>query len=439
MLSSEHVERRLAAILAADVVGSWRLIGIDERSTLAELKALRKTLFDPKIAQHPLMATEREINSMRKDTARAVSRRQSSISMLFIPVITFALWSCMINTAAQAAEAGTAANLPRILVLATGGTIAGQADPRATGAYKSGQITGEQLVQSVPGLDKLASFSAEQISSIGSQDMNDKVWFALARRIQQALDKNEADGVVVTHGTDTLEETAFFLDNVLHGDKPVVIVGSMRPATAVSADGPGNLYEAVQVAADPRSRGRGVMAVLNDKIEGARSVTKTNTTSIETFNSPNGGPIGYVDAAGGIRFMAQISGLKRMTYELPTNEQLPRVEIVYSHANMDAVPIEDAISHGAKGIVLAGVGDGNTSKQALDALEMAAKKGIIVVRSTRVRSGFVTRNVEVDDDKNGFVVSEDLSPQKARVLTQLLIASGVTAPAELQRAFTATW
>jgi len=380
---------------------------------------------------------------MRKDTARPASRRQSSISMLSIPVITFALWSCVINTAAQAAEAGkdvgTVANLPRILVLATGGTIAGQADPRATGAYKSGQITGEQLVQSVPGLDKLASLSAKQISSIGSQDMNDKVWFALARRIQQAVDKNEADGVVVTHGTDTLEETAFFLDNVLHGDKPVVIVGSMRPATAVSADGPGNLYEAVQVAADPRSRGRGVMAVLNDKIEGARSITKTNTTSIETFNSPNGGPIGYVDTAGGIRFMAQVSGLKRTTYELPTNEQLPRVEIVYSHTNMDAVPIEDAISHGAKGIVLAGVGDGNTSKQALDALEMAAKKGIIVVRSTRVRSGFVTRNVEVDDDKNGFVVSEDLSPQKARVLTQLLIASGVTAPAELQRAFTATW
>ncbi len=380
---------------------------------------------------------------MRKDTANPASRWQSSISLLSIPVVTFALWSCVINTAVQAAEAGkdvgTAANLPRILVLATGGTIAGQADPRATGAYKSGQITAEQLVQSVPGLDKLASFNAEQISSIGSQDMNDKVWFVLARRIQQAVDKNEADGIVVTHGTDTLEETAFFLDNVLHGDKPVVIVGSMRPATAVSADGPGNLYEAVQVAADPRSRGRGVMAVLNDKIEGARSVTKTNTTSIETFNSPNGGPIGYVDTAGGSRFMAQVSGLKRTTYELPTSEQLPRVEIVYSHANMDAVPIEDAISHGAKGIVLAGVGDGNTSKQALDALEMAAKKGIIVVRSTRVRSGFVTRNVEVDDDKNGFVVSEDLSPQKARVLTQLLIASGVTAPVELQRAFTATW
>jgi L-asparaginase len=207
----------------------------------------------------------------------------------------------------------------------------------------------------------------------------------------------------------------------------------------VSADGPGNLYEAVQVAADPRSRGRGVMAVLNDKIEPARSVTKTNTTSIETFASPNGGPIGYVDTAGGIRFMAQASSPKHTTYAVPASEPLPRVEIIYSHANMDAVPIDDAISHGAKGIVLAGVGDGNTSKQALEALEAAAKKGIVIVRSTRVRSGFVTRDVEVDDDKNGFVVSEDLNPQKARVLTQLLIASGVTAPADMQRAFTATW
>ncbi|HZR74142.1 asparaginase [Bradyrhizobium sp.] len=371
-----------------------------------------------------------------------IQGRASRTSILSIAATTLAL-SLMLNVAAQAAEAGKdaapATNLPRILVLATGGTIAGQADPRASGAYKSGQITGEQLVQSVPGLDKMAKLSAEQISSIGSQDMNDKVWFALAHRIQQAFDNNEADGVVVTHGTDTLEETTFFLDNVLKGEKPVVIVGSMRPATAVSADGPGNLYEAVQVAADPRSRGRGVMAVLNDKIEGARSVTKTNTTSLETFTSPNAGPIGYVDTAGGIRFMTQAAGLKRATYELPANGELPRVEIVYSHANMDAVPIDDAISHGAKGIVLAGVGDGNTSKLALDALEAAAKKGIVVVRSTRVRSGFVTRNVEVDDDKNGFVVSEDLNPQKARVLTQLLIANGVTSPAKLQQAFTATW
>ncbi len=379
---------------------------------------------------------------MTNDAVTPAPHRSGRISGLAIPLMAFVLWSGCSGAPAQAAEPGkdaSAGGLPRILVLATGGTIAGQADARATGAYKSGQITGEQLMASVPGLDRLAKLNAEQISSIGSQDMNDKVWFALARRIQDAFDKNEADGVVVTHGTDTLEETAFFLDNVVRGDKPVVIVGSMRPATAVSADGPGNLYEAVQVAADPRSRGRGVMAVLNDKIQGARSVTKTNTTSIETFSSANDGPVGYVDTAGGIRFMAQAPGFRRATYRLPAGEQLPRVEIVYSHANMDAVPIEDAIAHGAKGIVLAGVGDGNTSKPALDALEAAARKGVIVVRSTRVRSGFVTRNVEVDDDKNGFVVSEDLNPQKARVLAQLLIAGGVTAPAELQKAFTATW
>ncbi|PWT85719.1 MAG: L-asparaginase 2, partial [Proteobacteria bacterium] len=160
---------------------------------------------------------------MTKPTASPASCRQIRTSMLAIPLLSLALWSGGLGAVARAAEPGkdaAAGSLPRILVLATGGTIAGQADSRATGAYKSGQITGEQLMQSVPGLDKLAKLNAEQISSIGSQDMNDKVWFALARRIQQAIDKNEAEGIVVTHGTDTLEETAFFLDNVLHGDKP---------------------------------------------------------------------------------------------------------------------------------------------------------------------------------------------------------------------------
>jgi L-asparaginase len=336
-------------------------------------------------------------------------------------------------------EARTAAQLPRILVLATGGTIAGVADPRAAGAYKSGAITAEQLLASVPALDKVATLKAEQVSSIGSQDMNDNVWFTLARRIQKAFDGKEADGVVITHGTDTLEETAFFLDNVVRADGPVVLVGSMRPSSGLSADGPGNLYEAVQVAASPQAQKRGVMAVLNDKIEGARGVSKSNTTSVETFNSPNGGPVGYVDSAGGIRFLHAVADGRRQKFSLPDAPPLPRVDIIYSHANMDAMPIENAVANKAKGIVLAGVGDGNTSKAALDALEKAAKDGIVVVRSTRVRSGFVTRNVEVDDDKSGFVVSEDLNPQKARILTQLLIASGVNDRAKMQEAFRATW
>jgi L-asparaginase len=361
-----------------------------------------------------------------------------------LPAIVLALFAvatlvpATTPSAAQQPSAATA-QLPRVLVLATGGTIAGVADPRAAGAYKSGVITAEQLLASVPALDKVATLKAEQMSSIGSQDMNDTVWFTLARRIQKAFADKEVDGVVITHGTDTLEETAFFLDNVLRVDGPVVLVGSMRSSTDLSADGPNNLYEAVRVAASPKAHKRGVMAVMNDKIEGARGVSKSNTTSVETFGSPNSGPVGYVDSAGGIRFLYPVLESNRAKYNLPDAPPLPRVDIVYSHANMDALPIENAIANKAKGIVLAGVGDGNTSKAALEALEKAAKDGIVVVRSTRVRSGFVTRNVEVDDDKSGFVVSEDLNPQKARILTQLLIASGVNDRGRMQEAFRATW
>ncbi|NLP64194.1 asparaginase [Paraburkholderia sacchari] len=342
------------------------------------------------------------------------------------------------TSAATSAAAAASAALPRVAVLATGGTIAGQADARAANAYNAGAVGAQQLVQAVPGIEKLAHLSTEQVASIGSQDMNDKVWFTLARRIQEIFDRNEADAVVITHGTDTLEETAFFLDNVLRTDKPLVLVGSMRPSTATSADGPSNLYEAVEVAASPAARGRGVMVVLNDTIQSARATTKTNTTSVQTFVSPNSGPIGYVDPAS-VRFLAPAVQFDSHKYALPSGEQLPRVEIVYAHANMDSVQIDNAIANKAKGIVLAGVGDGNTSKPAIEALQRAAKQGIVVVRASRVGSGFVNRNVEVNDDTSGFVVSLDLNPQKARVLTQLLIANGIISPAQVQKAFAATW
>jgi L-asparaginase len=382
-------------------------------------------------------------SSMIENRIRVSVRRRTGVAAVLLALVAGV--SCLVfapnPSVAQPAPADSraAAPLPRILVLATGGTIAGVADPRAAGAYKAGAISAEQLLASVPALEKIVSLKAEQVSSIGSQDMNDTVWFTLARRIQKAFDSKEVDGVVITHGTDTLEETAFFLDNVLRVDGPVVLVGSMRSSTALSADGPGNLYAAMQVAASPQSQKRGVVAVLNEKIEGARGVSKSNTTSVETFNSPNTGPVGYVDSAGGIRYLHPVIESKRARFELPDTPPLPRVDIIYSHANMDALPIESAIANRARGIVLAGVGDGNTSKAALDALEKAAKDGIVVVRSTRVRSGFVTRNVEVDDDKSGFIVSEDLNPQKARILTQLLIASGVNDRARMQEAFRATW
>jgi L-asparaginase len=372
-----------------------------------------------------------------------IIRKQSKLSqrawsgMLAVALVVAA--TAFHAPTAQAADSTQAASaLPRVAVLATGGTIAGKADTRAANAYNAGAVGAQQLIDAVPGIDKLAKLSAEQVASIGSQDMNDKVWFALAKRIQEIFDRNEADAVVITHGTDTLEETAFFLDNVLHTDKPVVLVGSMRPSTATSADGPSNLYEAVEVAASPSARGRGVLVVLNDQIQSARWTTKTNSTSVQTFVSPDTGPIGYVDPAS-VRFVAPAFQPDSRKYAVPSGDQLPRVEIVYSHANMDAVQIDNAIANKAKGIVLAGVGDGNSSKAAIEALQRAAKQGIVVVRATRVGSGFVNRNVEVNDDTSGFVASLDLNPQKARVLTQLLISNGITQPAEVQKAFVATW
>jgi L-asparaginase len=232
-----------------------------------------------------------------------------------------------------------------------------------------------------------------------------------------------------------MEETAFFLDLVLKTDKPVVLVGSMRPATGLSADGPANIYEAVQVATDKQSKGRGVLVVMNDQIDGARGVTKTNSTSVQTMQSPNLGSLGYVDM-GQVRYVQPLDTRRTPPLALPQGPALPRVDIIYSHANMDAKQIEHAIEDKAKGIVLAGKGDGNTSKQALAALEKAAAQGIVVIHSTRVSKGYVNRNVEVDDTKSGFVASMDLNPQKSRILAQLLIASGVTEPGKVQAAFT---
>lgn len=389
---------------------------------------------------HLNVTSENDTIMQNATTAKRVTRRiLTTLLTTMVLVLTTSLDGSWVSAAGTGNDdAAASPNLPRVAVLATGGTIAGQADTRAANAYNAGAVGAQQLVQAVPGIEKLAHLSTEQIASIGSQDMNDKVWFALARRIQQIFDRNEADAVVITHGTDTLEETAFFLDNVLRTDKPVVLVGSMRPSTAISADGPSNLYEAVEVAASNSARGHGVMVVLDDKIQAARWTTKTNTTDVETFKSPTTGPIGYVDPAS-VRFVAPIAPRSGAKYALPQGDQLPRVEIVYAHSNMDAMQIDNAVANGAKGIVLAGVGDGNTSKVALDALVRAAQKGVVVVRSTRVGSGFVNRNVEVNDDTSGFAVSLDLNPQKARILTQLLIANGITSPAQVQQAFAVTW
>lgn len=323
---------------------------------------------------------------------------------------------------AAAQPAGQAGPLPTVVVLATGGTIAGTAGSSVQSGYTSGQLGVDQLLAAVPQARELAVLRGEQISNIGSQDMNDEVWFTLARRVNQLLADPGVAGVVITHGTDTIEETAFFLDLVVTSDKPVVLTGSMRPSTALSADGPLNFYNAVAVAADPRAAGRGVLVVLNDEIHGAGSVTKTNTTSVQTFRSPLRGLVGTVAYGKGEFYRGAIGRhTTGSAFSLDGLTGLPRVDVVMAYENMDGTLIEAAAAAGAKGIVVAGVGDGNMTAAALKTMAALAKRGIVCVRSSRVMSGRVGRDVEVDDDALGLVASLDLNPQKARVLLRLAL------------------
>lgn len=312
--------------------------------------------------------------------------------------------------------------LPNIVILATGGTIAGAAATGAQAGYTSGQVTIDAMVNAVPDVKKLANIKGEQISNVGSQDMSFDIMLALSKRIAELAAKPDVDGIVITHGTDTMEETAYFLNLVVKTDKPVVLVGSMRPSTAISADGPLNLYNAIAVAADPNAKGRGVLLVMNDWIQSAQNLIKVSTTAVQTFMSPIKGLIGTT--AYGVneyyRYPINKYGAKS-EFSVDGVTKLPRVDIVYGCADMSPDLIDASVEKGAKGIVIAGVGNGNMPKAALQACQKASKKGIIVVRSTRVATGNVGRNVEVNDDEMGLVASYDLNPQKARILLSIAL------------------
>lgn len=324
---------------------------------------------------------------------------------------------------------------PKIKILATGGTIAGAQTSTSDIGYKSGTFSVDDLIAAVPPLKDLADLTGEQVANIGSQTMNHDVWLKLAKRVNEVLKDN--DGVVITHGTDTLEETAYFLSLVVKSDKPVVLVGSMRPATAISADGPANLYNAVALAASPEARGRGPMIVIDDEIHYAREAQKTNTTELDTFHSPNRGRAGVINV-GKIQFFSENTTRHTTKSEFSvdgkTASDLPRVEIIYSYENLGPEMVDFLVQQGVKGIVLAGVGDGNSTDAAIAALSAAAKKGVAIVRSSRTGSGLVARNVEVNDDKLGFIASMELSPQKARILLMLALMN-TKDPAKLQQAF----
>jgi len=333
-------------------------------------------------------------------------------------------------------QTAAAQDQPTIVVLATGGTIAGAAASDVQARYTSGQVGVEQLLAAVPQVKEIATLRGEQVANIGSQDMNDDVWLKLARRVNELTAMADVDGIVITHGTDTIEETSYFLNLVVKTTKPVVLTASMRPSTALSADGPLNFYNAVAVAANKDAAGRGVLVVINDWIHGASSLTKTSTTAVQTFLSPLRGLIGTV-AYGQAEFYRGPVGRHTVGSEFSLDgvTTLPRVDIIMAYENMDGALIDAAVAAGAKGVVIAGVGNGNMTAGALEALAAQAKKGIVAVRSTRVATGQVGRNVEVDDDKLGLIASDDLNPQKARVLLRLALLKQRPL-ADIQRLFT---
>jgi L-asparaginase len=349
-----------------------------------------------------------------------------------ILVSTALLLLVAVNAFAQAAR-------PIVYVLSTGGTIAGQGSSSTDlSNYKPGSILGEQLVKAVPQIAQLAEVRVEQIVNVNSSDITIENWLTLARRINAIVrDTPAVAGFVITSGTNTLEETAYFMNLTVRSDKPVVLVGAMRPATAISADGPLNLLNAVRTAISPDAKGKGTLIVLNDEINAARDTTKTNTLRVETFKSPELGILGYVDEDKVSFYRATT---KRHTasseFDVANLTTLPKVVILYSYIDPDASMIEAAIKSGAKGIVFAGTGNGALSVMEETVLKqvssMPAASRPALVRSSRVGNGRVVATAEYD--ALGLIPSDTLSPQKARILLMLALAR-TSDPKELRRIF----
>lgn len=331
------------------------------------------------------------------------------------------------------ASSSAAMALPNVEVLATGGTIAGAGQSATDTAYTAGKVSVNHLVAAVPQLAEIANVIPKQVVQIGSQDMTDDVWLTLVKTINQ--DCNKVDGFVVTHGTDTMEETAYFVNLTAKCEKPIVFVGAMLPSTGLSADGPKNLYNAVVVASNKEAGGRGAMVAMDDKIISARDVIKTNTTAVETFQGANFGTMGYIfNSKVHFANTPDTPHTKDTPFDVSKLDKLPKVGIVYNYSNVPAEPLKALLDAGYEGIVTAGVGNGNIHKNLFPLLEKATKDGVAVVRSSRVPTGSATKDAEIDDKKYGFVAGQFLNPQKARVLLQLALTK-TKDPAKIQEYF----
>lgn len=326
----------------------------------------------------------------------------------------------------------TKTNKKTITIIGTGGTIAGTGEEGVTSSYTSAQIEVDQLVSGIPGLDSLANLKSENLFSVDSCDMSWDNLMTLANYINDAAKNENTDGFVITHGTDTLEETAYFLNLTVKTDKPVVITGSMRPSTAISPDGPFNLYQAVALAADDESVGKGVLIAFSDEIYGARDICKINTFRTDAFSHKDFGAFGYM-RDNKVFFYNESTKKHTLNTEFDISEikNLPKVEILmfYVDAGLDLLKY---VSENCDGVVLAGAGSGGSSIQWDNEIEKLLKSGIPVVRASRISNGLITH----EDSEVGSrgIYSGNLSPQKARIL----LALGMTKTkdlSELQRMF----
>jgi len=337
--------------------------------------------------------------------------------------------------AAAPAASAASGTLPHVVVLATGGTIAGAGASAASSAtYQAAKVPVEQLLTGLPELGKVARVSGEQVFQIASESFTNQQLLTLARRVQALVRQPDVQGIVITHGTDTMEETGFFLNLVVQTDKPVVLVGSMRPGTALSADGALNLLGAVAVAASPESARKGVLVSMADEIHTARDVAKLTNIRTSAFASP-WGPLGMVVEGKTWWFRAPV---KRHTsaseFSIDRIQALPPVDIVYSYANVPSTAVDALGAAGVQAIIHAGTGNGSVPDRIVPRLNDLRGKGVVIIRSSRIPGGFVLRNAEQPDDKYDWVVAHDLNPQKARLLAAVALTQ-TRDTRELQRIF----
>lgn len=314
------------------------------------------------------------------------------------------------------------ASLPNVTIYATGGTIAGSANSSAqTTGYQAGALGIDTLIDAVPEITAVANVAGVQVSNVGSESITTSILLNISQQVAASLDDPYCQGVVITHGTDTLEESAFFLDLTINSTKPVVFVGAMRPATAVSADGPENLLAAVTLAGSGSAQGRGGMIVLNDRIASTWYATKTNANALDTFKAYEMGFLGYFIDIKPIFYYEAVKPTGKAYFDVTGMTDLPQVDVLYGHQDLNVHLATAAVESGAQGLVLAGMGAGGWTDDGTEVLEgLVAANGTRVVVSRRTMDGYVEPQATEGMYGGGF-----LNPQKARILLQLGLSAGL--------------